>query len=170
MGIVEVSGFAFTTFQLSGAAYQWWKVYEEGRPADATPPTWAQFLEMFLKEFVPQTLRDLWRTEFERFSELAHHAPILVPTVRERVRRFIEGLAYDLKICMTQELLTDTLFQQVVEFSRMLERVRDEEKESKEAKRSRSFGGFRGFYSSAMNHFGGFRGFTSEDIVTAPSL
>ena len=58
MGIVEVSGVFFTTFQLLGAAYQWWQIYEESRPADETPPTWAQFSEMFLKEFVPQTLRD----------------------------------------------------------------------------------------------------------------
>ncbi|XP_070031610.1 uncharacterized protein [Nicotiana tomentosiformis] len=62
MGIMEVSGVAFTTFQLSGAAYRWWRAYEEGRPADATPPTWAQFSEIFLKEFVPQTLQDAWCT------------------------------------------------------------------------------------------------------------
>ncbi|XP_070040676.1 uncharacterized protein [Nicotiana tomentosiformis] len=47
MGIVELNEVAFTTFQLSGAAYQWWQIYEEGRPANATPPTWAQFSEFF---------------------------------------------------------------------------------------------------------------------------
>lgn len=52
MGIVEVSGVTFTTFQLSGAAYRWWQIYEEDIPTDATPPTWAQFSEMFVKEFV----------------------------------------------------------------------------------------------------------------------
>uniref|UniRef100_A0A1S4D3A8 RNA-directed DNA polymerase homolog n=1 Tax=Nicotiana tabacum TaxID=4097 RepID=A0A1S4D3A8_TOBAC len=31
MGIMEMSGVAFTTFQLSGAAYQWWRIYEEVR-------------------------------------------------------------------------------------------------------------------------------------------
>ncbi|XP_070034316.1 uncharacterized protein [Nicotiana tomentosiformis] len=160
MGIVEVSGVAFTTFQLPGAAYQWRQAYEEDRPVDAKPPTWAQFSKMFLKEFIPQTLRDAWRTEFERlrqgtmkileytirFNELARHAPILVPTVTERVRRFIEGLDYDLKICRVRELQTDT---------KRIEGVLREEMESKETKRSRSSGGFGGFYSLSMTHYGG---------------
>ncbi|XP_070045038.1 uncharacterized protein [Nicotiana tomentosiformis] len=149
MGIVEVIGVSFTIFQLSCATYRWWQIYEEGRPADATPPTWAQFSEMFLKEFVPQTLRDVWHTEFERlrqgtmtiseyairFSELARHAPILVPIVREWVCRFIEGIDYDIKICMARELQTDTPFQQVVEIARKIEGVLGEERESKVAKR-----------------------------------
>ncbi|XP_070032373.1 uncharacterized protein [Nicotiana tomentosiformis] len=124
MGIVEASGVTFTTFQLSGAVYQWWRVYEEGSPADAASLLWTQFSEMFLREFVPQTLRDAWRVEFEKlrqrtmtvseyaimFSELSCHAPTLVPTVRERVCRFIEGLSYDLRFCMARELRTDTPF------------------------------------------------------------
>ncbi|XP_070031925.1 uncharacterized protein [Nicotiana tomentosiformis] len=69
MGIVGVSEVVFNTVQLSGAAYRWWKIYEEGRSADAALPSWAQFSEMFLKEFVPQTLRDEWHTEFERLRQ-----------------------------------------------------------------------------------------------------
>ncbi|XP_070045121.1 uncharacterized protein [Nicotiana tomentosiformis] len=124
---------------------------------------------MFLKEFVPKTLRDTWRTKFEwlrqgtktmseydiRLCELSRHAPILVPTVREQVRKFIERLYYDFKICMDRELQTDIPFQQVVEIAKIFERVRSEEKESKEAKRSRNSGGFSGFYSASMTHHGG---------------
>ncbi|XP_070044896.1 uncharacterized protein [Nicotiana tomentosiformis] len=159
MGIVEVSRVSFTTFQLSGAAYQGWQIYEEGRPADATLLTLDQFSEMFLKGFVPQTLRDAWRTEFEwlcqgtmtvseyaiRFGELARHAPILVPTIRERVHRFIEGLDYDIKICMARELQTDAPFQQVVEIARKIEGVLGEKRESKEAKKFRRSGGSMDF-------------------------
>ncbi|XP_070032950.1 uncharacterized protein [Nicotiana tomentosiformis] len=61
---------------------------------------------MFLREYVPHSLRDAWRVEFEQlhqgsmavseyavyFSRLARHAMALVAKVRERVRRFIEGL------------------------------------------------------------------------------
>ncbi|XP_070057084.1 uncharacterized protein [Nicotiana tomentosiformis] len=106
MGIVETSGVAFTTFQLSGATYQWWRVYEKGSRADAASLTWTQFTELFLREFIPQNLRDAWHVEFEQlhqgtmtiseyvvcFSDLSRHAPALVSTVRERVRRFIDGL------------------------------------------------------------------------------
>ncbi|XP_070034947.1 uncharacterized protein [Nicotiana tomentosiformis] len=148
MDIVEVSGVVFTTFQLSGAAYRWWQGYEEGRLADADPLTWAQFSEMFLREFVPQTLRDAWCIEFEqlcqdtmtvseyaiRFSELSRHAPTLVPIVRERVRRFIEGLIYGSRFNMARELETDTPFQQVVEIARRMEGMRCHENEDKEAK------------------------------------
>ncbi|XP_070057733.1 uncharacterized protein [Nicotiana tomentosiformis] len=90
-----------------------------------------------------------------KFNEFARHAPILVSTIRERARRFIEGIDYDLKICMARELQTDIPFQQVVEIVRMLESVRSEERESKEAKRSRNSGGFSGFYSAANTHHGG---------------
>ncbi|XP_070035098.1 uncharacterized protein [Nicotiana tomentosiformis] len=90
-----------------------------------------------------------------RFGELSRHAPTLVPTVRERVRRFIEGLSYDHRFYMARELQTDTLFQQVVKTARMLERIRCEEREDKETKRSRGSGGFSGLYSSAMTHRGG---------------
>ncbi|XP_070050688.1 uncharacterized protein [Nicotiana tomentosiformis] len=111
MGIVEMSGVTFTIFQLSGAAYQWWRIYEEGSTADIASLTWTRFSELFLKEFVPHTLRDAWRTEFEqmrqgamtvseyavRFSDLSRHAPALVSTIRERVCQFIEGRNYGIR-------------------------------------------------------------------------
>ncbi|XP_070046678.1 uncharacterized protein [Nicotiana tomentosiformis] len=98
MGIMESSGVAFTMFQLKGAAYQWvvW-------PRQLHSPG-ISFSEMFMREFVPQSLRDAWRVEFEQlrqgsmtvseyavqFSDLSRHAPPLAATVRERVRRFID--------------------------------------------------------------------------------
>ncbi|XP_070041624.1 uncharacterized protein [Nicotiana tomentosiformis] len=124
MGIVEMSGVALTTFQLKGAAYQWWRAYELGSLADVASLTWVQFSEMFLGEFVPQSLRDAWRAEFERlhkgsmsvseyavrFSDLAKHAPALVSTDRERVHRFIEGLRHDIRFSMSWELESDVSF------------------------------------------------------------
>ncbi|XP_070041283.1 uncharacterized protein [Nicotiana tomentosiformis] len=68
-GIVPVHRVIPVQPELSGAAYRWWQAYEEGRPADATPPTWAQFSKMFLKEFVPQTLQDACCIEFERLCQ-----------------------------------------------------------------------------------------------------
>ncbi|XP_070046243.1 uncharacterized protein [Nicotiana tomentosiformis] len=90
-----------------------------------------------------------------RFSKLARHAPILDPTIRERVRKFIEVLDYDIKKCMAREFQTDTPFQQVVEIARKIGGVLGEEKEYKEAKRSRRSGGFSGFYFSARTHYSG---------------
>ncbi|XP_070050555.1 uncharacterized protein [Nicotiana tomentosiformis] len=56
-----------------------------------------------------------------RFSELSRHAPALISTVRERVRRFIEGLNYGIRFSIAQELETDTQYQQVVEIAWRLE-------------------------------------------------
>ena len=54
---------------------------------------------------------------------------------------------------MARELQTDTPFQQVVEIARRIDGVLGEERESKEAKRSRRSGGFSEFYSLARSHY-----------------
>ncbi|XP_070040447.1 uncharacterized protein [Nicotiana tomentosiformis] len=100
MGVTETSGVSFTIFQLRGAAYQWWRANELSNPAEAASLIWTQFSDMFLREYVPQSLRDSWHVEIEQlrqgamtvseyavcFSNLARHAPALVATVQERVR------------------------------------------------------------------------------------
>ncbi|XP_070017802.1 uncharacterized protein [Nicotiana sylvestris] len=124
MCVAESSGVSFTMFQLKGAAYQWWRVYELGSLAEAASLTWTQFSDMFLREYVPQSLRDARRVEFEqfrqgsmtlseyaiRFSDLARHALALVATVRERVHRFIEGLNPSIKPNMNRELKMDIAY------------------------------------------------------------
>ncbi|XP_009800481.1 uncharacterized protein [Nicotiana sylvestris] len=125
MGIAKMSGVAFTTFQLNGAAYQWWRVYELGSAANASSLSWTQFSDMFLREFVPQTLRDACARSLNscargtmlvseyavRFSDLSRHVPTLVSIVRERVCRFIEGLIHDIRFSIARELETGVTFQ-----------------------------------------------------------
>ncbi|XP_070042810.1 uncharacterized protein [Nicotiana tomentosiformis] len=138
MGVVELSGVDLTTFQLTGMTYRWWQTYDASRSAGATPLTWSQFSDLFLREFILQTGRDELCSEFEqlrqcgmtmseyamRFTELSRHATTLVSTDRERVRRFIEGLTYNLRFGMAHELETETPFHQVVEIARRLECIR----------------------------------------------
>lgn len=64
-GISESRGVSFTTFQLRGAAYEWRHTYELDSPDEAASLTWTQFSDMFLREYVLQSLRDAWRAEFE---------------------------------------------------------------------------------------------------------
>ncbi|XP_070049827.1 uncharacterized protein [Nicotiana tomentosiformis] len=64
-----------------------------------------------------------------RFCDLARHAPALVATVRERVRRFIEGLRCDIWFSMARELESDVPFQQVVGIARRCEGIWDQERE-----------------------------------------
>ncbi|XP_070055755.1 uncharacterized protein [Nicotiana tomentosiformis] len=151
MGIVEVSEVDFTTFQLMGSTYRWLQAYEERSPVGAVSFTWAQFSNLFLREFVPLTLRDALRSEFEQlcqgtitvseyamwFSEISRHATSLVSTVRERV----------------------------VEITRRLESIQGWEMEDREAKRPRCSGGIMGsYFAGKICHR---RGFISRPVQYA---
>ncbi|XP_070032815.1 uncharacterized protein [Nicotiana tomentosiformis] len=105
------------------------------RPTGAAPLTWYEFLALFLEKFVPHTRMEELRRQFEqlrqegmsvtqyvmRFSELAHHAIWLVPTERERIKRFTDGLNYGLRFVMTQEIASGTMFDDVVDIARRLQ-------------------------------------------------
>ena len=69
--------------------------------------TWEEFQEAFLERFLPEGTRDakkrafedLWMTpnmsvtEFElQYTELAQYAQGIVPTERDRVKRFVQRL------------------------------------------------------------------------------
>ncbi|XP_070045203.1 uncharacterized protein [Nicotiana tomentosiformis] len=109
---------------------------------------------MFLREYVPHSYIDAWTAAFEKlrhcsmtvseyavwFSDLARHALALVVTVRERFRRFIDGLNPSIRFSMTQEFEMDITYQQVVGIARRLKGMLTREREEREAKRSRDSG------------------------------
>ncbi|XP_070054907.1 uncharacterized protein [Nicotiana tomentosiformis] len=178
MGVAETSGVSFTTFKLRGAAYQWWRAYELSSPDEVALLTWSQLSDMFLREYVPQDLRDSWRIEFEllrqgamivseyavRFDDLARHAPALVTTARERVRQFIEGLHPSIGISMVTELEMDIPYQQVVSIARRLEGMLARDREERKAKRSRETGSYSGDRAPAA-HYG--RGYVDCPVHSA---
>ncbi|XP_070036009.1 uncharacterized protein [Nicotiana tomentosiformis] len=136
---------------------------------------------MSLREYVPQSLRDAWRVEFEklcegsmtiseyavRFSDLARHAPTLVTTVRERVHRFIEGLNPSIRLSMARELEMDVAYQQVVGIARMFEGMLSWDREEREAKRSRESGTYSGTRALAATRYG--RGYMGRPVHSALS-
>ncbi|XP_070047181.1 uncharacterized protein [Nicotiana tomentosiformis] len=179
MCIVETSGVSFTSFQLRGAAYQWWCAYELSSLDEAASLTWTQFSDMFLHEYVPQSFRDSWHVEFEQlrqgamtgseyavhFSELDRHASPLVATVRDRVRRFIEGLHPSIRTSMARELEMDITYQQAVSLAKRVEGMFSREREEREAKRSRETDHYSGSCAPAARHG---RGFVNRPIHSAP--
>ncbi|XP_070017093.1 uncharacterized protein [Nicotiana sylvestris] len=76
------------------------------------------------------------------FSGLAHHAVWLVPTDRERIMRFVNGLTYQLRILITRERVTGATFKEVVDIASEIELVRRHDQEEREAKRPRGSGNF----------------------------
>ncbi|XP_070002046.1 uncharacterized protein [Nicotiana sylvestris] len=157
-GILELSGVSFTTFQFQGAAFTWWEDFERRRPVGAAPLTWQQFSTLFLEKYVPQSRREElhrqieWLTQEDMsvtrykmiFSQLARHATWMIPTYRERIWRFVDGLNYSLCILMTRERVLGASFEEVADIARDIKTVCRREREKKEAKRPRGSGSFSG--------------------------
>ncbi|XP_070042887.1 uncharacterized protein [Nicotiana tomentosiformis] len=94
-------------------------------------------------------------TQYEmRFSELDRYAIWLVPTERERISRFIDGLKYGLHFIMTREIPSGVRFDEVVDISRRLEQVHSQEREERQAKRPRSSGVVSSALSGGHSHQG----------------
>ncbi|XP_070039407.1 uncharacterized protein [Nicotiana tomentosiformis] len=93
-------------------------------------------------------------TQYEmRFADLARHVIWLVPTEREKIRRFIDGLNYGLHYSLAREAETNARFDQVVEIFRRLEKVRRLDRERREAKRPCGSGGFSSASYGGQYHY-----------------
>ncbi|XP_070046984.1 uncharacterized protein [Nicotiana tomentosiformis] len=124
LGIVETIGVDFAVFQMTGSSKRWWRHYMLIRPARSPALTWDQFSQLFLEKLIPVTLREDYRRQFERlqqgsmtvtqyetrFVDLACHAIILLPTKRERVIKFIDGLTFTIKRQMAKDVGDDITF------------------------------------------------------------
>ncbi|XP_070054180.1 uncharacterized protein [Nicotiana tomentosiformis] len=63
--------------------------------------------------------------EYEmRFTELSQHAAFLIPMEVEKVKRFIEGLNFCIKIYMAREAESGTTFLKAVDITHMIECIR----------------------------------------------
>ena len=91
-------------FQLKGEAQVWWRWARASRDLEAM--TWAEFQELFMSKYFPETVRHAKAQEFlelkqgativmdyvARFTELARFADDYVATDLAKVRRFENGL------------------------------------------------------------------------------
>ena len=97
------------TFQLEGVAQVWWKWARTSRDLEAMP--WAEFQELFMGKYFPDTTRHAKAQEFlelkqgtmtvmeyvARFTELARFADDYVATDMAKVRRFENGLKLSIR-------------------------------------------------------------------------
>ena len=96
-------------FQLKGEAQVWWKWARTSRDLEAM--TWAEFQELFMGKYFPDTTRHAKAQEFlelkqgamtvmddvARFTELARFADDYVATDMAKVRRFENGLKLSIR-------------------------------------------------------------------------
>ncbi|XP_070046975.1 uncharacterized protein [Nicotiana tomentosiformis] len=105
MDIVESNMVDFVVFQITDSAKRWWQDYVWGRPTSLPPFTWRGSMMV---------------TQYETgFMDVARHAVILIPTERERGRRFIDGLAFGIRLQMAKKTGDDIYFQHAVEIARL---------------------------------------------------
>ncbi|XP_070035697.1 uncharacterized protein [Nicotiana tomentosiformis] len=129
MGIVESNGVDFVVFLMTGSAKRWWKDYIFTRPIGSPALTWEQFSQLFLEKFLPITLRENYRKQIEtHFVDLARHALLLLPTERERVTRFIDGLFQPIKQQMAKETGSEISFQTAANVAMQTDMVLSQER------------------------------------------
>ncbi|XP_070057427.1 uncharacterized protein [Nicotiana tomentosiformis] len=135
MCIVETNRVDFAAFQIIGSSRRWWRDYMLTRPPGSPTLTWDQFSQLFLGKFITVTLREEYCRQFERlqqgsmtitqydtrFVDLARHATIFLPTERERMMRFIDGLTFTIRLQMDKETGSDISFQMFVDIARRIE-------------------------------------------------
>ena len=96
-------------FQLEGEAWVWWRWTRTSR--DLEVMTWAEFQELFMGKYFPETARHAKAQEFlelkqgamtvvdyvARFTELSRFADDYVATDMAKVRRFENGLKLSIR-------------------------------------------------------------------------
>ena len=96
-------------FQLEGEAQVWWNWVKTSRDLEAM--TWAEFHDLFMGKYFPDTARHAKAQEFlelkhgtmtvmeyvARFTELAHFSDDYVATDMAKVRRFENGLKLSIR-------------------------------------------------------------------------
>ena len=96
-------------FQLEGEAQIWWRWARASRDLEAM--TWAEFQDLFMSKYFPETARHAKAQEFlelkqwattvmdyvARFTELARFADDYVATDLAKVRRFENGLKLSIR-------------------------------------------------------------------------
>ncbi|XP_070036631.1 uncharacterized protein [Nicotiana tomentosiformis] len=124
MGIIESNMVDFVVFQMAGSAKRWWSDYVFTRPSDSPYET--------------------------RFVDLARHAIVLLPTEKERVRKFIDGLTYTIRLQIAKETGSDISFQSAVNIARRIELVSAQKRGPVSDKRPRHSGNLTSASSGGM--------------------
>ena len=135
------------TFQLQGEAQVWWKWAKTSRDLEAM--TWAEFHDLFMGKYFPDTARHAKAQEFlelkqgmmtvmvyvARFTELAHFADEYVATDMAKVRRFENGLKLSIPGRIVGLRLRD--MDSMVGTALTIEREREREREIEDARSTR---------------------------------
>ncbi|XP_070036764.1 uncharacterized protein [Nicotiana tomentosiformis] len=87
------------SYRIRDVTVNWYKSWELSRGEDATLAVWQEFIEAFLRHYLPPELRQ---------ARVDRYAPTIVAKIEDRVHRFVMGLEpYLLNDCMSDSLQLD---------------------------------------------------------------
>jgi Retrotransposon gag protein len=132
LGVLQSHGAEFIAYVLEGDADEWFRTMRSQRAFDAAPLTWTEFCTSFRARFIPYSVRESLRTQFEglrwegisfseyesRFTRLSRYAPDLVATEEAQIRRFLIGVPVEVRRECRWMVLQRSSFQEVVDFVR----------------------------------------------------
>ncbi|XP_070032372.1 uncharacterized protein [Nicotiana tomentosiformis] len=119
MHATEKEAVELAAFRLRDIAILWYEGWERSKARDVPPASWGKFLDAFLDQYLPREIRQARFDQFLalkqgnisvreyslRFDSLARYAPSIVAIMREKIHRFIAGLAPELtEACGTTAL------------------------------------------------------------------
>nr|XP_033514201.1 uncharacterized protein LOC117278872 [Nicotiana tomentosiformis] len=140
-------------YQLRDVVGAWFDMWEKERDEDDGPPTWEEFEEAFMANFIPEEDRKI-RLQSSSSSSKG------IKIEKAKIHRFVGGLAYHIKDTTSAAAVEMTAFSFVVGFSKHLEKDRQQRREEKEhKKKARTTGGFNGTSS------GGGRGSSNKESL-----
>ncbi|XP_070020209.1 uncharacterized protein [Nicotiana sylvestris] len=110
MHATEKEAVELEAFRLRDIAILWYEGWEMSMGRDAPPAIWENFSDAFLDQYLPREIRQARLDQFLAlkqdnmsvreyslyFDSLARYAPFIVATMRDRIHRFIAGLALEL--------------------------------------------------------------------------
>ncbi|XP_070039802.1 uncharacterized protein [Nicotiana tomentosiformis] len=126
-------------FRHRDIAILWYEGWERSRGRDAPPANWENFSDAFLDKYLPREIRQDQVNQFLalkqgnmsvreyslRFVSLARYAPSIVAIMRDRIHRFIAGLAPKLiEACATAALQDSMDISRIQAFTQNIERGR----------------------------------------------
>ncbi|XP_070022902.1 uncharacterized protein [Nicotiana sylvestris] len=149
-------------YQLRDVTGTWIEMWEKERDEDDDPPTWEEFEEAFMANFIREKDSEAKAIEFEQlkqgnksvqeyymeFIRLAKHAPHMVKIEKAKIHKFVGGLAYHIKDTTSVAVVGMIAFSSIVGFAKYLEKDRQQRREEKKHnKKARTTGKFNGISS-----------------------
>ncbi|XP_070057030.1 uncharacterized protein [Nicotiana tomentosiformis] len=136
MRATETEGVELASYHLKRVAYSWFEMWEDSYEEGSPSMRWSEFAYAFIDHFLPVETKAAHAAEFEslkqgsmsvweyhmRFACLSKYAIYMLPTIEERVHRFMQGLnPLVINEVTTTALNSNMNYRKMVAFSQAME-------------------------------------------------